>query len=239
MQPDARRGPFEPCEFGVTGGGHAGTFLLIGDSHAMHWRPALQVVAEARRWRGVSVARPGCPFSSRIPRSPALGPARCARLHREALAWLRAHPEVDRVFVSNWVPPGSAPLGGTTSYGGGAEHFGAMLDRLPPSVRHVHVLRDIPRTTVRTISCVSSRRRRGLRLAGTCSLSRTIAVVPDPGAAAAAGRARVEAIDLTRHFCSAARCFPVVGGAYVHKDLDHMNAVFSTSLGPFVLRALS
>jgi hypothetical protein len=63
-------------------------------------------------------------------------------------------------------------------------------------------------------------------------------LVPDPGAAAAAGRPRVRAIDLTRFFCGPRRCFPVIGGAYVYKDLDHMNAVFSLSLGPFVLRAL-
>ena len=102
-----------------------------------------------------------------------------------------------------------------------------MLDRLPPSVKRVYVLRDIPHTTLRAIDCVRARRRRGLSLVRACATPRSGALVPDPGAAAAAARRpRARAIDLTRFFCDPARCFPVVGGAYVHKDLDHMNAVF-------------
>ncbi|HEV2813036.1 MAG TPA: hypothetical protein VGW10_07285, partial [Solirubrobacteraceae bacterium] len=101
-----------------------------------------------------------------------------------------------------------------------------------PSVRRVRVLRDIPGTTVRAIACVRARRR-------GCANRRSAVLVPDPGAAAAAARTpRARAIDLVRHFCGPTRCYPVVGGAYVHKDLDHMNAVFAMSLGPFVLRAL-
>jgi hypothetical protein len=48
----------------------------------------------------------------------------------------------------------------------------------------------------------------------------------------------VRVIDLTRFFCGPLRCYPVIGGGYVYKDDNHMNAVFATSLGPFVLRAL-
>ena len=56
--------------------------------------------------------------------------------------------------------------------------------------------------------------------------------------AAARAGGRVRLIDLTRHFCSTSRCFPVVGGAYVYKDANHMNATFATTLGPFLLRRL-
>ena len=204
--------------------------MLIRDSHAMHWRPSLQVVAEANGWRGISVARAGCPFSVSIPRSSALGPAACGRLHRRTIAWLRAHPSVDTVFISNWAAP---------RYGGGPAGFGAMLDRLPASVRHVYVLRDIPRTTVRAVSCVRARRRRHRPLVGACAGPRSALLAPDAAAVAAASRPpRMRVVDLSEFFCGRRLCFPVIGGAYVHKDLDHMNAVFSTSLGPFVLRAL-
>ena len=230
---------FEPCEFGVTGGGHRGTFLLVGDSHSLHWRRSLEVVAEARRWRGISVARPGCPFSTLIPRTPALGPGQCARLHRATIAWLRAHPEVETLFVSNWSPPGSAPIGGNAAYGGGAATYGAMLDRVPASVKRIYVLRDIPGTTRRAMACVKARRRRGLPAGRACATRRSAVLVPDPGATAARARApRARALDFTRFFCGRTRCFPVIGGAYVYKDDNHMNAVFAASLGPFVLRAL-
>jgi hypothetical protein len=236
--PRERRGPFEPCEFGVTARGGPPKFLLIGDSHAMHWRRALEVVAEANRWRGISVARPGCPFSAQIPRSAALGPGACERLHRRALAWLRAHPSVDTLFVSNWAPPGSSAIGGTGAYGGGGADFGAMLDRVPASVRRIYVLRDIPGTTVRAVDCVRARRRARRSLVRACASRRSSVLVPDPGAAAAAGRPRVRVVDLTTQFCGPTGCYPVIGGTYVYKDFDHMNAVFALSLGPFVLRAL-
>jgi hypothetical protein len=237
---DPRRSAvFHPCEFGVTGDQRTGTVALIGDSHAGHWRAALEVVAQARRWRGISITRPGCPFSTRVPASPALGPAACARLHGETLAWLAGHPEIHTIFVSDWAEPASGPMGGTGGYGGGAADFGAMLDRVPRSVQHIYVLRDIPGTRVGTASCVTRARGRHRSLTGVCAVPRSFAVTPDPGAAAAAARRpRAHVIDLTRFFCGAARCYPVIGGAYVYKDDSHMNAVFSTSLGPFVLRAL-
>ena len=105
-----RRGPFEPCEFGVTRRrSSAGTFLLIGDSHAMHWRPRARRSSPRRGAGAASRSRAPAARSARRSRArPALGPGACARLHREALGWLRAHPEVDTVFVSNWAPPGSS-----------------------------------------------------------------------------------------------------------------------------------
>jgi len=102
------RRPRGACEFGVAGAHQ--TVALLGDSHATHWRAALEVVAQARRWRGISITRPGCPFSVQIPGSPALGPAACAAQHASALAWLRAHPAVRTVFVSDWAEPPGALL---------------------------------------------------------------------------------------------------------------------------------
>ncbi|HTN25183.1 MAG TPA: SGNH hydrolase domain-containing protein [Solirubrobacteraceae bacterium] len=237
---DPRRSTvLRPCAFGVTGDDHRATIALLGDSHAVHWRAALEVVAQARDWRGVSITRAGCPFSTQVPRSPDLGPARCVRLHRETLAWLRAHGEIGTVFVSDWAQPATGPMGGSGAYGGSELAFGAMLDALPRSVRHVYVLRDVPGTTPATPGCVAAARARRRPLAGVCAQPRAAVLTPDPGAAAAARRGpRVRVLDLTRFFCGPRLCFPVVGGAYVYKDDNHMNATFATSLGPFVLRAL-
>ncbi|MDX6676119.1 MAG: hypothetical protein QOE31_171 [Solirubrobacteraceae bacterium] len=235
-----RHAILRPCDFGVTSDRRRATFALIGDSHAATWRPALEVVAQARRWRGVSITRAGCPFSAQIPASPDLGPVDCARLHSETLAWLRMHREVHTIFVSSWAQPTSGPHGGTGGYGGGAAAFGAMLDTVPRSVRDIYVLRDNPGTAPGTPGCVQAARARRARLAGACAAARSAVLTADPAVAAAASRRpRVHVIDLTRFFCDRTRCFPVIGGAYVYKDDNHMNAVFATSLGPFVLRALA
>ena len=231
---------FDPCAFGFTGAGRRGTVALVGDSHAEHWRAALEVVAQVKRWRGISITRPGCPFSVQIPSSPTLGPAACAAQHAETITWLRAHPDVRTLFVSDWAEPPSGPQGGIGGYGGGAASFGAMLDRLPASVRHVYVLRDIPATTLSSTTCVQRRLGAHRAIGSACASPRAAVLTPDPGASAAlARRPRARVIDLTRLFCGATRCYPVIGGVYVHKDDNHMNAVLAATLGPFVLRALA
>ena len=44
---------------------------------------------------------------------------------------------------------------------------------------------------------------------------------------------------MTRFFCSKRRCFPVVGGALVYKDDQHITEVYGTTLGPYLRRAIS
>jgi hypothetical protein len=50
------------------------------------------------------------------------------------------------------------------------------------------------------------------------------------------GSRRVRLVDLTRFFCDARRCFPVIGGVLVNKDVTHVTAVFGATLGPYLLR---
>jgi hypothetical protein len=41
---------------------------------------------------------------------------------------------------------------------------------------------------------------------------------------------------MTPFFCDHSHCYPVVGGALVHKDLNHITAIFARTLGRFMLR---
>ena len=80
--------------------------------------------------------------------------------------------------------------------------------------------------------------RRHARTAGACSVARGGAFPFDAAAAAAAGAGgRIRLLDLSRYFCDASRCYPVIGGAYVYKDFNHLNRVFAATLGPALLRA--
>src|SRR3954447_16188111 len=53
----------DACAYGVPAESAAATVVLVGDSHAAHWRAAVQTVAVKRRWRVLELARPHCPFS--------------------------------------------------------------------------------------------------------------------------------------------------------------------------------
>jgi hypothetical protein len=225
----SRYSAIEPCEFGaLETTGTPPQVALIGDSHAAHLRAAIDVVAQARGWRGVSITHSGCSFSTEAYPAPAPIPQRC-RLHSaEAIDWLKRHPTVRTVFTSNAAARGLGPGG-----------FVAEWSRMPSSVRRLYVIRDIPRVGYATAACVQTVLRKGERSAGACAVSRSGAFPFDPAAAAArAAGSRVRLLDLSRVFCDSARCYPVIGGAYVYKDFNHVNRVFAATLGPVILQRL-
>ena len=62
----------------------------------------------------------------------------------------------------------------------------------------------------------------------------TVALIGDSHASH--WRAAVDVVDMTRYFCDSARCYPVIGGALVHNDIDHITATFARTLGPFMVQ---
>jgi SGNH domain (fused to AT3 domains) len=69
---------------------------------------------------------------------------------------------------------------------------------------------------------------------------RSDALEADPAvfAARVSNPRRVQFVDLTNVFCSPTRCFPVIGGALVFKDLHHFTLVFAQTLAPALGREL-
>jgi hypothetical protein len=219
-----------PCLFGLDGGEPV---ALIGDSHAEHWRAAIEVVAQAKRWRGISLTQPGCALNALTPRLHTQALTRdCARWQRGVRQWLAANPSVHTLFVSAHA---------TTRYAGDpVAGFRAAWRSLPASVKRVYVLRDVPRAVNDEAGCVSRLARRKRPLGSRCAQPRPAALPPDPEAAATRAGAdpRVRLLDLTRLTCSADRCPAVIGGVLVRKDGDHITRAFSATLGRFVLRAM-
>ena len=219
-----------PCLFGLDADTQV---ALIGDSHAEHWRAALEVVAQARRWRGISITQPGCAYNALTPRlhTPALT-RDCARWQPDVQRWLGAHPEVHTVFVSAHAK--------TVYAGDAAAGFRDAWRSLPDSVRRVYVLRDTPRAVRPEAECVSRLARRKRPVGSHCAQPRAGALPQDPEATAARSGAdpRVRVLDLSALMCSSRLCPAVIGGVLVRKDGDHLTRAFSATLGRFVLRAI-
>jgi hypothetical protein len=233
-----QQGRFTVCAFGVPRAEAVGTVALLGDSHAAHWRAALEVVARAKRWRGLSITLSGCPFSTatRVLPEPLRGD--CIRRNHEVPQWFAEHPEVSTVFVSElsgatWlVPPGRNMFE--------AEVTGYMdaWKALPESVKHIVVIRDTPKAEESTRVCIEQAIAKREPAGRKCAVPRSLAMERDAAAVAAARMRsrRSQTVDLTRFFCNSQRCYPVIGGALVEKDLHHLTAVFVATLGPFLLR---
>ena len=226
------------CVFGVPEAHARGHFALLGDSHTLHWRAPLSVVADVERWRGYSISAGGCFFSEAVG-SFSEG---CLEWYRAALAWFEDHPEVDTVFVTQNADTPVAVPPGRTSLEVKVEGFRRAWQALPKTVRHIVVLRDTTISTQATFDCVVRVVRAGTqRLATACPLPRATALRED--AAVAAVRRlrspRYQYIDLSEFMCSRGNCYPVVGGTLVNGDVwGHLNPTFMRTLGPYLLREL-
>jgi hypothetical protein len=229
------------CRFGRWPARPRGTVVVIGDSHAMHWQQAVQVAADRRGYRALLNARSHCPYSA----APILLPdaddrAGCNRRNRELPGWFRAHPDVSVAFIAHYVETtGKAqPAPGQSELAAEVDGYLRAWRALPRSVKHIIVIRDTPETPVGTLDCVTRamdhHRRAGVR----CAFPRAPALPVDPAAVAARRMrgSRVRLVDLNRYICDSGRCFPVVGGVLVFKDLSHLTPLFATTLGPFLER---
>ena len=231
----------ELCTFGAPADSASGTIGLYGDSHAGHYRAALLSLVARHNLRGISLTRPGCPFSLAVQALPEPRRSQCAQFNQGVIAYTEDRPEITTVFVSQsrakvLARPG---LGADeTRIRGYVEAW----DALPRTVRRVVVLRDPFYDRYATPDCVTRAHRQKRDAGRVCAMPRRAVLRPDPAVIAARRQAQradlaVDVIDLTRFFCGARRCFPVVGGVLVHKDEGHITQLFGRTLGPYVSRA--
>jgi hypothetical protein len=245
LETDAPCDPFDRgvtisvCWFGVGAIAAPPSIALIGDSHATHWRPAVNVLARAKGLRGASLARTSCPFTIGV--SATLSPSlrrSCIRHNRAIPRWLAAHPGIQTVFVAGNAGARVLASGGRSQFATTVAGDVAALKSLPLSVRHVIVIRDAVKSTYGTPGCVKRAVRRHQRAGRVCAVPLARVLRPDPLVLAARRiGTRVQVIDLKRFQCSTHRCFPVVGGVLVHQDIDHLTREFAATLGPYLLRA--
>jgi hypothetical protein len=241
--PNAPCEPVEPvinaCAFGAPVAHTAGTVALVGDSHADQWRAALEVASQALNWHGVSVTRPSCPFTAATNHLAEPEHSRCTQWTHGVIRWFRRHPEVSTVFVSDHLAAVLTARGERQRIAEVAGYTDAWK-ALPPSVKHIVVIRDTPYARYSTLTCVqraiAKRQDAGL----VCALPRSRAVLPDPEVLAAhrLRSRRVQVINLTQFFCDTRLCYPVVGGALVFRDAGHITRTFATTLGPFLVEGI-
>lgn len=228
------------CAFGAAPAKASRRVVLLGDSHAMNWRGAMEAVVRDRRWRAYSISMPGCLYSAAIAELPDGRREQCAAWYRSVRAWFGDHPEVSVVFVSHnatapIMPPAAA---------GYAEFMVAGWTRawaaLPSTVKKIVVLRDAPDPADDTLRCLRRVLAAATRRPGpACATPRVDAVRWDSAVSAAVSlRAkRYRFIDLTDFFCAKRSCYPVIGGVRVYSDvLGHFTTPFSRTLGPYLAR---
>jgi hypothetical protein len=231
--------PIDVCLFGAPATTAGGAIALLGDSHAWHWRGAVDYVARALHRRGLSITHSLCPFTEGLPLLPEPKGAECVLWNQAVLQWFAQHPEISTVFTSDH------PVSVTNSPG--QSHLAAQVAgitaawrALPATVKHIIVIRDIPDVYEATLACVEGAIAKREDAGNACAVARSVALHQDPDVVAAQRlrSPRFHVTDLTHFFCDSRRCYPVVGGALVYRDSHHLTGIFATTLGPFLLHLL-
>ncbi|MGO2684514.1 MAG: acyltransferase family protein [Microbacterium sp.] len=219
------------CEFG-SDDPDAPRVALVGDSHAYQLLPTFEGIAEREGWHLTTYFKGACPWNT-TPLATGGSFGEACDQWRDGVDQQLADSEFDVVFTSAISNTPYSSAGHDSSFdaavAGYSEAWSSMTDRGIPVLTVV----DNPVWETDPNKCLRSRD------ASECSGARSeLLVENDPLRDAADGTAGVTLLDFTEVFCDADTCAPVVGGANVYRDQDHLTVTFADSLAPQYTAAL-
>jgi len=223
-----------PCVLGDAKG--SGLLVVVGDSHALMWLPAFQLVAKRAEMRLVVLVKADCPAGFVTVTDPPglrspVGPfTECDQWHARVVRWINNHHPTMVVVTQRSLYQVPSTTGGPPTYASGAawrSGLQQMLDSVhSPGVTKV-VLGNIPLQPVDPPTCLAQH----LDDVQTCSVPvKGATVTPWSVAekqAAAASGARY--VDVTPWFCSSV-CTAIVSHYVVYEDTFHMTADYAIYL---------
>ena len=238
-QPAASSGTPKTCVFGAVDSDVR--VVVVGDSHAVMWLPALAEVAAARGWRLEVLAKPDCPLADTVVLRGHSANEPCVRWNDAVLASLQASPPdlviTAQVNVYLLQGPGGTVLSGADA----STEFGAALARTWTRVgatgTPVLSLLDGPRFARSPVECVADHQRE----LDVCAGARAKVLEGNNTAqlAALALTPAVRVLDLTRWLCPGDTCPAVIGNTLVYSDTNHLGATYARSLTPYLAHALA
>jgi peptidoglycan/LPS O-acetylase OafA/YrhL len=215
------------------------TVILIGDSHAAQWFPALERVAQHERFRLIAWTKSGCPFAPGVHvYLAAIGRdyTECTRWSNSVAVALRSMPRSSLIILgrtSTYLPQVLAADGDQVSARVASRLWGAGIAAGVADLRHVAdrvvLLRDTPHAPFDVPACISWDLSRSSR----CDFAQTRDGHSDDAeyaAERAAGVPRAAYADPARAVCSAATCDATVDGVITYRDDNHLTAAYASSL---------
>jgi peptidoglycan/LPS O-acetylase OafA/YrhL len=204
------------CRIGRTASRRS--IVVIGDSHAQMWMPAIVRMAERDSWVVIPLLRPGCLPDSWIDHR---GLAACRPWYRWATQQARLlHPDVILI---------GGAVGGTSGAAARAAEHGmvAMARALEPATRHVVVIGDPEGLKKSPIDCLLSRH---ATLASCTATWPPDLLQPYDNIAARIDALGLGFLDSRGWFCFEYECPPVIGRTIAYKDYHHITAAYAIRL---------
>lgn len=217
-----------PCVFGDPEGQR--TMVLVGDSHAQQWFPALDATARDNHWRLVAWTKADCSIADYTPYSN-----RLQRPFTECVTW--RDRTIERIVATqpDLVVFGQSDTVPDTSIDNidWAEKTAFTIRQVQAASIPVVYLMDTPYPGINVPECAA----RHLDDVGACTSKRDQAW-PYSGRhetlAQTLGAAGVTTIEPIDWFCTVTDCPPTVGNLLVYRDAGHMSTAYSAWLAPML-----
>jgi peptidoglycan/LPS O-acetylase OafA/YrhL len=215
------------CVYGTPGS--KPYILVLGDSHAQQWVPALKAIAQGQGGSLVAHAKASCPFIQGEVGSGSQTYTSCIEWNRKVRQALATGPTPDLVILSNRMFPmveGGRVLTGPANDAKVVDALRATIREFTDAGVPVAVIRDTPAPRVNIPDCIASH----TDDLTACATPRSQALQGSAQLAAVKGVNGAHLIDLTDAICPSDPCAPVIGGVMVWRDQHHLTRTYVYSL---------
>lgn len=215
------------CTFGKSGA--AKRIVIAGDSHSVHWIPAVAEVASWNDWELYSFTKSGCPFVGVMTGPQGRPYESCHRWNHSALEEIiRLEPDVLIMGMSR-----AQRVHGIEDSAESQQQLAAGLSErwrvLQDAGIKVLAIPDTPWMHEDVPDCLSAPG----RTAVDCNTPREEAVrSPDTISIAATMTPGVETLTFADAVCDGSTCFAMIDGQVVWRDRHHLTATFARGLAP-------
>ena len=216
-----------PCAFG-TEDSSATTVVLIGDSHAVQWFPAVRSIAGRKDWRLVTMTKSACVLTNAPFFYAGLG-----RLYNECGEWRKnAIEEIRRIRPALTIMASSAYYDfEDTDWRDG---ISSVVKDIAESSHSVLILRDTPRPEFNVPTCLARKEWRPFFIPSQpCQFPLEDPLISKVYAfqkLAARQHGNVLAADVSSSLCPNGTCVGELGETILYQDSNHITASAAMSL---------
>jgi peptidoglycan/LPS O-acetylase OafA/YrhL len=208
-----------PCRYGSDTGAKV---VLMGDSHAAHWAPALIAKADEMGWRLETHTKSSCPIIRETTQRAGAPYLHCREWGETLLQYLKTSPP-DLIIVAQSRFHRLAGANGRDTRKHVAAAVADVWRELHALGIKIVAIRDTPKLALQPGECIT-------RDPACHAEQSKVLGDDDPLLMAGALVPEVPVIDMTDAVCQDGRCPMVIGNVVVWRDRGHLTATYSRTL---------
>lgn len=212
---------------------------LVGNSHAGHWLPPLQKMADEKDWTITTFLVSRCnPTDAKLKFDAEIKSEGCAEYGKWVLEQT-SHGQFDLIITSERQSVAVAGYSNATTEEPARLGYESYLRKWGSANTPIVVIRDtpFPGATLKNIpDCVATASDANAECSGSPDKWQLMDPLAD--AAAQGKHDNVVVVDPTRYFCQDDICPAVIGGVVVYFDASHITATYAETLTPFLSKDL-